>query len=217
MFYWIKFWWVGVINTLLLLPLPRSFLPPLLPYVLSDYPLLLPLMTTISVPVLLAQTSRIPLRLSIFPLFSSRLLSSGLLPQPLLPYFLYKMALYRRLFLPSYFWLYPSLSLAIHPFHPKTRDFRGRHPWFFPNILSAAFLYFLYRLGCCVWFFFTVSFCLCRNLHIALSLNLTPVLSCQYSQYSEARVIWMFCYHLFEMFFLTKELARFPPFCLTRE
>ena len=184
MFYWIKFWWVGVINTLLLLPLPRSFLPPLLPYVLSDYPLLLPLLSTISVPVILAQTSRIPLRLSIFPLFSSRLLSSGLLPQPLLPYFLYKMALYRRLFLPSYFWLYPSLSLAIHPFHPKTRDFRGRHPWFFPNILSAAFLYFLYRLGCCVWFFFTVSFCLCRNLHIALSLNLTPVLSCQYSQYS---------------------------------
>ena len=175
MFYWIKFWWVGVINTLLVLPLPRSFLPPLLPYVLLDYPLLLPLMNTILVPVLLAQTSRIPLRLSIFPLFSSRLLSSGLLLQPLLPYFLYKMALYRRLFLPSYFWLYPSLSLAIHPFHPKTRDFRGRHPWFFPNILSAAFLYFLYRLGCCVWFFFTVSFCFCRNLHIALSLNLTPV------------------------------------------
>src|SRR4028119_769709 len=113
-----------VINTLLLLPLPRSFLTPLLPYVLSDYPLLLPLMTTISVPVLLAQTSRIPLRLSIFPLFSSGLLSSGLLPQPLLPYFLYKMALYRRLFLPSYFWLYASLSLAIQPFHPKTRYFR---------------------------------------------------------------------------------------------
>jgi hypothetical protein len=116
-----------VINRLLLLPLPRSFLPPLSPYEPSDYPLLLPLMTTISVPVILAQTSRTPLRLSIFPLFSLRLLFSGLLPQRLLPYFLYKMALYRRLFLPSYFWLYPSLSLAIHPFHPKTLDFRGRH------------------------------------------------------------------------------------------
>ena len=175
MFYGVKLWWVGVINRLLLLPLPRSFLTPLSPYEPSDYPLLLPLMNTISVPVLLAQTSRSLLRLSIFPLFSLRLLFSGLLRQPLLPYFLYKMALYRRLFLPSYFWLYPSSSLAIHPFHPKTRDFRGRHSWFFSNILSVAFLYFLYRLGCCVWFFFTVSFCFCRNLHIAVSLNLTPV------------------------------------------
>src|SRR4028118_961975 len=102
-----------VINTLLLLPLTRSFLPPLLPCVLSDYPLLLPLLSTITVPVLLAQTSRIPLRLSIFQVSSSRLLSSGLLLQLLLPYFLYKMALYRRLFLPSYFWLYPSLSLSL--------------------------------------------------------------------------------------------------------
>jgi len=153
MFYWIKFWWVGVINTLLLLPLPRSFLPPLLPYVLSNYPLLLPLLSTILVPVILAQTSRILLRSSIFQLSSSRLLSLGLLPQPLLPYYLCKMALYRRLFLPSYFWLWASLSLAIHPFPPKIRDFFGRHSWFFPNILSAAFLYFLYRLSCCVWFF----------------------------------------------------------------
>src|SRR4028118_2088679 len=55
-----------VINTLLLLPLPRSFLPPLLPYVLSNYPLLLPLLSTILVPVILAQTSKISLRSSIF-------------------------------------------------------------------------------------------------------------------------------------------------------
>ena len=127
------------------------------------------------------------------------------------------MALYRKLFLPSYFWLYASLSLLRHQFPPKIRNFLGRHSCFFSNILSAAFLYFFYRLGCCVGFFFTVSFCFCRNLHIALSLNLTPVLSCQYSQYSEACVIWMFYYYLFELFLLTKELARFPPFCLTRE
>src|ERR671932_295188 len=161
-----------VINTLLVLPLSRSFLPPLLPYVLSNYPLLLPLLSTILAPVLLAQTSRIPLRSSIFQLSSSGLLSFGLLPQPLLPYSLCKMALYRTFFIG----------------------------------LAAAY-----------GFFFTVSFCFCRNLHIALSLNLTPVLSCQYSQYSEAYVIWMFYYHLFDLFFLTKELARFPPFCLTRE
>ena len=115
-------------------------------------------MTTISVPVLLAHTSRSPLRSSIFQLDSSRLLPFGLLPQPLLPYSLCKMALYRRLFLPSYFWLYASLSLAIHPFYPKIRYFMGWDSWFFPNILSAAFLYFLYRLGCCVWFFFYGEF-----------------------------------------------------------
>jgi hypothetical protein len=74
-----------------------------------------------------AQTSRSPLRSSIFQLSSSRLLSSGLLPQPLLPYFLSKMVLYRRLFFPSYFWLYASLSLVIHPLHPKIQDFLGRH------------------------------------------------------------------------------------------
>src|SRR4028119_34147 len=102
-----------VINTLLLLPLPRSFLPPLLPYVLSDYPLLLPLLSTISVPVLIAQTSRIPLRSLIFQLSSSRLVSSGLLPQPLLPYSLYKMDLYRQLFLPSYFWIYPDRKSVV--------------------------------------------------------------------------------------------------------
>ena len=205
-----------MINTLLLLPLHRSFLPPLLPYVLSDYPLLLPLLSTISVPVILAQTSRNSLCSLIFQLSSSRLLSSSLLPQPLLPYSLCKMALYRQLFLPSYFWIYASLSLVINPFPPKIRNFIGLHSRFFPNILSAAFLYFLYRFCCCV-VFFTVSFCFCRNLHIALSLNLPPVFSCQYSQYSEACVIWMFYYHLFDLLFPIEELARLPPFCLTRE
>jgi len=80
-----------------------------------------------------------------------------------------------------------------------------------------CFFVFFIGLAAAYGFLFTVSFCFGRNLHIALALNLTPVLSCQYSQYSEASVIWMFYYHLFELFFLTKELARFPPFCLTME
>ena len=78
----------------------------------------------------------------------------------------------------------PLIIPSNTPISSKNTRLCGANFLIFPNILSAAFLYFLYRLCCCVGCFFTVSFCFCRNLHIALSLNLTSVLSCQYSQYS---------------------------------
>ncbi len=126
-------------------------------------------------------------------------------------------------------WLYIVDFFSIHTsiftlIIPSNTPISSKKKRFLGAILLIFYQYSIrcfFVLSLSAWllrmFFFTVSFCLCRNLHIALSLNLTPVFSCQSSQYSEACVIWMFCYHLFEMFFLTKELARFSPFCLTRE